>query len=86
MQLPSLMDECDPPAEVARITADLIRQKSLSRELGVEPLPRAISDFINEEFSIARTELQGPPSTLKSNARWEADLLYRQVVHRCSPS
>ena len=84
MHLPTLMAGCDPPAEVARITADLIRRKSLSRELGVEPMPSAIADFIAHEFGIARGELEALSAAPAPEAKREAELFYRQIVHRCS--
>jgi predicted nucleotidyltransferase len=54
MHFPTLMAECDPPAEVSAITAELMARKAVARELGEEPLPPAIGAFIDSEFTLAR--------------------------------
>lgn len=36
---PALMAECDPPRDVAAMTAELIARKAATRELGEAPLP-----------------------------------------------
>lgn len=54
MHFPTLLAECDPPAEVAAIAAELIARKAVTRELGAEPLPAEIGAFIDGEFAAAK--------------------------------
>ena len=58
MHFPTLMDECDPPSEVMKLTADLIARKAVTHELGGGLLPAPIANFIDQEFEIARPLLR----------------------------
>jgi uncharacterized protein len=85
MHFPTLMAESDPPPEVAAITADLIARKAVTRELGSEPLPPAITAFIDAEFiaareSFGRASIQPPP---EHKARAEA--FFRAALNRLAP-
>lgn len=84
MHFPTLMAECDPPADVAEVTADLIARKAITHELGAEPLPSPIAAFIDAEFAIARPQLETGGITLPVEARAEAARLHREIVRRCS--
>jgi hypothetical protein len=53
MHFPTLMEECEPPQEVAAIVEALIARKAVTRELGSEPLPKAVTAFIDGEFAEA---------------------------------
>jgi uncharacterized protein len=53
MDLPTLLAECDPPASVVAEAEELTALKSVTRELGVGAVPRAIARFIVDEFELA---------------------------------
>lgn len=82
MHFPTLMSQCNPPMELASLVADLIERKSVTRELGSEPLPAAIAAFIDEEFELARTIFASRAEPASTDARSQADELYRKLVHR----
>ena len=83
MHFPTLMAECEPPADVAGLTADLITRKAVTHELGAEQLPPAIAAFIDEEFAIARSRFEGAATTVSVGSRAEADQFYRYITGRC---
>jgi uncharacterized protein len=80
MHFPILMAECEPPADVALLVADLIEPKPLTRELGSEALTPAICAFVDYEFSLARSCLEGRAVPASEEARDEANDLYREFV------
>lgn len=82
MHFPTLMAESDPPADVAGLTAELMRRKALTRELGAEPLPAPIATFIDQEFEIARPVFEGRQAIVSDEAREEAERFYREVTLR----
>jgi predicted nucleotidyltransferase len=82
MHFPTLMRECEPPEEVVAITADLMRRKAVTHELGVEPLPPAIACFVDSEFAEARGQFERPVEPPSALAREAADALYRRAVLR----
>ena len=66
MHFPTLLAECDPPGEVARLATELIEKKSATRELGSAPLPAPIADFVDSEFAEAAEHFgtsRRPPTT-----------------------
>ena len=82
MHFPTLMAECEPPADVAALTTDLCARKSVTNELGAQPLPPAIAAFIDEEFRIARHEFEDRLSSITGEARQDAVQFYRSVIYR----
>jgi len=80
MHFPTLMDECDPPAGLAPLVADLIARKAQTREMGEAPLPEAIVGFVDAEFALARETL--PPSAERPDpaAREAAESLFRSAL------
>jgi predicted nucleotidyltransferase len=87
MHFPTLMAECDPPAEVAAITKDLMARKAVARELGEEPLPPAISAFIDSEFDLAR---EGFPKEMEDAVaspedRAQAEAFHLAALRRLAP-
>lgn len=82
MHFPTLMAECDPPADVLAITGDLIRRKAETRELGAAPLPAPIERFVDGEFAAAREAFPKAPARLSAEAKAEADILFRSAVER----
>lgn len=82
MHFPTLMTECAPSHELTALVSELIQRKSITRELGSEPLPTPIARFIDEEFEIARSNFASPSEPASTAARTEAEDLYRNLVHR----
>jgi len=84
MHFQTLMAECDPPAEVSALAADLMARKAISRELGAEPLPAPIAGFIDQEFEIARAVFEAAPVVISDAARREAEAFFQDVTRRLS--
>lgn len=82
MDFPTLMAECEPPADLERLVAELLERKSVTRELGAAPLSPLIAAFIDQEFDLARESFEGRSVRASDEARQEADELYRQFVGR----
>ena len=82
MHFPTLMSECEPSAELASLVAELIERKSITRELGSEPLPPTIAVFIDQEFERARTTFAARSEPVSADTRVQAEDLYRKLVHR----
>lgn len=84
MHFPTLIAECDPPADVANYTAELMARKAVTRELGVEPLPACIATFIDGEFEAARSEFERVVIAPADDARHQAEAFFRATVRRFS--
>jgi predicted nucleotidyltransferase len=54
MNFLDLLSESDVPADAQACIDDLLRRKAISHEMGAEPVPAAISKFIDSEFDLAR--------------------------------
>ncbi len=80
MHFPTLMSECDPPADVAALTAELLAAKARTRELGVAPLPSPLGAFIDAEFAAARVRWPATPRARGAVA--EAEAFFRDQVVR----
>ncbi|WP_378732708.1 DNA polymerase beta superfamily protein [Nocardia brasiliensis] len=55
MHLPTLMDQCDLPAELVAAVAELTELKSRTREISSGTVPMPIAAFIESEFELAVT-------------------------------
>lgn len=84
MHFPTLMAECDPPANVAAMAAELVERKAVTRELGEGPLPDAIAAFVEQEFAAARDVFETGRVRLSPAAWEEADAFFRDAVRRYS--
>jgi predicted nucleotidyltransferase len=82
MHFPTLMNQCDPPAEVAAIVTDLIARKAVSRELGAADLPAPIAAFIDAEFDAARALFERPAAPPSAEAIAEAEHFFRVTTTR----
>jgi predicted nucleotidyltransferase len=82
MHFPTLMAECDAPADVMSIVTELLEKKTRTRELGSAPLPAPIATFIESEFTQARQAAEGSPTRPTKEARAEAALFFRETVKR----
>ena len=82
MNFPTLMEECDPPAELKAEIADLMAQKAITHELGSAPLPRAVAGFIDTEFELARGQFEAGAGSASEEMILRAEQFYRGVVER----
>jgi predicted nucleotidyltransferase len=82
MHFPTLMAECDPPAELKREISDLMNRKVATRELGTAPLPRIVASFIDSEFELARASFEGARARAPDEVVTQAGQFYRTVVER----
>lgn len=85
MHFPTLMDECEPPASIRDLVADLMSRKAVTRELGVEPLPAAVGAFIDNEFDRVRECLGSSRLHLPPEAQSEAEHFFRATISRLAP-
>lgn len=82
MDLPTLLAESDPPADVLAETAELLEKKRTTRELGVGRPPGAVAAFITGEFERAAELYENAelvPSVVKQTA---SDAFFRRVLER----
>jgi predicted nucleotidyltransferase len=79
MHFPTLMKECNPPAELRALVDELIVRKAVTRELGETPLPAAVEHFIDAEFAIAEA-MPACRATLSVQAKAAAEALFRKWV------
>src|SRR5262249_49885908 len=82
MHFPTLLNECDPSAEIKEIVAALLSKKAVTRELGMGPLPRPIGEFIDCEFELARTGLSPEKRPILPGAKARAEEFFRCTVLR----
>jgi hypothetical protein len=86
MHFPTLFEQCDPPADIASLAAELIARKAVTRELGEAPLPPVIDRFLEAEFDAARGMLPSEPVALSPSAKAAAEALFREAVTRFDPA
>lgn len=86
MHFPTLMAECDPPAELKREVDELMATKAVSRELGEAPLSPAVAAFIDREFDRARDLWQADRPKATDEDMAQATAFYRYVVERLEVS
>ena len=82
MHFPTLMRDCDPPAEVAEIVAELMGLKAKTRELGSAPLPEPIRSFVDGEFAMGRAMFEGRQVRQSKAARLQAEAFFRETLRR----
>lgn len=85
MHFPTLIREAEPPADVLRISEELIARKAETRELGEAPLPPPIERFIDAEFEQTRAAEAPLPSRISSAAKDAAELFFRETIRRFGP-
>ena len=85
MHFPTLMRECEPPDDIAALTAALIARKAVTHELGAEPLPAGLGAFIDGEFERARQVFEARPLVVSKEARQAAEQFFREVTLRLNP-
>jgi predicted nucleotidyltransferase len=82
MHFPTLMAECEPPADVAATTAELVAAKMKTREMGVAPVPHPISVFIDSELDRARETFDSKRAKLSAEAQEEVRAFFLRTVKR----
>jgi uncharacterized protein len=82
MHFPTLMAECDPPAELREEVSDLMARKAATRELGTAPLSPVVARFIDSEFELARGVFDRRPMRTSAELVRHAERFYRMVVER----
>jgi len=82
MHLPTLMAECDPPADVAAIVADLLARKASTRELGTGPLAPALAEFVDEQLKSAEEYVPTQDPDRRDQHRDMCEEFFRDVVRR----
>lgn len=79
MDLPTLIAEGDPAADLAEAVAELIAIKAVTRELGGGEPPAVLSRFVKDELTIAADRPTASRSDLAA-AAVEADAYFRSLV------
>ncbi|QUT05903.1 nucleotidyltransferase domain-containing protein [Sphingobium phenoxybenzoativorans] len=82
MHFPTLMEQCEPSAEVRSIVAELIARKAASKEMGSAPLPQPIRAFVDDEFKAARACFASTSQVASAEARTAAERLFRAAIRR----
>jgi len=82
MHFPTLMVECDLPADLRAEVDDLMARKAITHELGVAPLSPAVSAFLDTEFDRARVVFEDGRVGGSGEHRAKAAAFYRSVVER----
>ncbi len=82
MDLPSLLAQADPGAEVRETLAELIALKATTREVGIGPVPDVITEFIAREFAIAHDLYERVNAPTQPEAIPRAEEWFRGVVER----
>lgn len=85
MHFPTLLAECDAPADVTAIVADLMARKAITRELGSEPLPAPVLAFIDGEFDRSRDAFAGISQSVPQESRERVEIFFRTMVERFAP-
>ncbi|RJF89842.1 nucleotidyltransferase domain-containing protein [Oleomonas cavernae] len=86
MHFPTLIAQCEPPAEVTDIITELITRKAVTRELGTEPLPPAINAFLDSEFALASSVFPIRPALIAEAEREATEDFFRTWVRRFDPA
>ncbi len=90
MHFPTLMNESEPPSDVAVIVSDLLARKAVTRELGTGPVPPPILAFIDGELERARMHAVGYGATrsadLQRERRVMCEYFYAEAVRRFDPA
>lgn len=80
MHFPTLMSECDPPLDMAAMTAELIARKAETRELGEGPLPEVIARFVAEEFAAAGYAFERTVRVVGDDAKAAFNEVFLKVI------
>jgi uncharacterized protein len=82
MHFPTLLNECEPSAEIKEFVAALLAKKAVTRELGIGPLPTPIGEFIDQEFELAKAAFPIEKRPIRPDFRAQAEKFFRSTVLR----
>jgi predicted nucleotidyltransferase len=82
MHFPTLLNGCEPSAEIKEIVATLLSKKAITRELGIGPLPKPIGEFIDREFELAKAGFLPEKRSILPDVRAQAEAFFRRTVLR----
>jgi predicted nucleotidyltransferase len=82
MNFPTLITDCDAPADVRDLVDDLIARKAMTRELGEGELPAPIGAFIDGEFAAARETFEGGPRPAAPEKKAEAQAFFHATLEK----
>ncbi|UGT42020.1 nucleotidyltransferase domain-containing protein [Nocardia yamanashiensis] len=77
MHLPTLLAECELPAELTTAVAELTALKSRTREMGAGSVPEPIANFIGAEFERAADEFTKDSPEQRERAKALATAFFR---------
>lgn len=84
MHFPTLMTECEPPAEVATVVSDLLVRKATTRELGTGPLPAPFAAFIDRELAWAQSHSVRRDLRRLSEKQALCERFFADTVRQCT--
>jgi predicted nucleotidyltransferase len=82
MDLPTLLAESAPRADVAAAAADLIAAKAITREVGVHEIPEVLRRFVLDEFELASAVVADSTPAPREEAYRLADDYFRELMRR----
>ncbi|MGV9411138.1 nucleotidyltransferase domain-containing protein [Nocardia sp. NPDC003693] len=82
MHLPTLLAQCELPADLVDSIETLTELKSRTREMGAGAVPVPIADFITREFDRAEAEFTGNEPAHRERARALATEFFRRRLGR----
>ena len=85
MHFPTLMADCEPPADVAAIVTDLVARKATTRELGTGPLAQPLAAFIEAELEWARANSARRGPSERREQHTMCDRFFAETVRRFDP-
>lgn len=85
MHFPTLMAECDLPAETVAIVADLLARKAATRELGTGPMPQPLAAFIDRELEWARANAARRGRNQRHEQQAMCEAFFAETVRRFDP-
>lgn len=80
MDLPTLLEQCDPPADVVAHTAELIALKAETRELGTGAIAPSIGRFILEQYEEGERLYEGADTSVSEEAKDRATEYFRRAI------
>lgn len=83
MHFPTLIAECDLPAPLAAVVAELIARKAETRELGTGPIPEPVEAFVAAEFERARAAERAPAMRRDPQVEAEGARVFRRMMALC---
>lgn len=82
MHLPTLLEQCELPAEFIESVNELTELKSRTREMGSGEVPEPIAGFITAEFERAAVEFTGNQPANRERARALSNEFFRSQLSR----